>query len=335
LFFEEQLCNCQYSEINPIIHNTGSFTEEVIIEIEGADFIKLNSTNLTIVAGSSEQAKIEIWPPCDSKYKGELKVKAFFDKASAEDTMELGVIPIKDCYDLKIGVDRSISVDYWGKVVPVTVLHKGSKEAVYSLKFDSEEWISAYDDEFSLAPGETYSFSITASPDENVSVGNYGSTIEISTGNVVYQKKIKFNLREGNGIMGTIASFVSYQRYWFYLGFVLLVLLILLGFYTKERSRVWRIRKLIRNGIKDTKAKESSKKKADKKKSKKKDFKWLYWLTGIVLFAGIVAAVVVYKDYVLIAFGAILGFILEYIWYIIIGFLLLMAIIAIMARKEK
>ena len=190
-----------------------------------------------------------------------------------------------------------------------------------------------------MGPGEIYSFNIIASPD-NVSIGNYYADLNLNTGNVVYQKKLMLKIREGKTFFEKVSEFLYYWRYWFYTGIVVLILAIVLSFYLKEKARVWKIKKLIKNSIKKDREekKVAEKKKAAKKKSngkKKKSLKWLYYLITIIIIAAIVCLAVGYPDYCLLVLSYILSFIFEYIWYIIAGLLLAMIIISILNKIEK
>ena len=339
---QKSLPNCKYSEIEFDVQNTGKFDSDISLEIEAPDYVTLDSMKINIPKESSEKSKLKIWPDCDVKGTSDIKVKAFLENgnAYAEDIIELKIVPIAKAYSLKINSDKNIRMTNAGEIIPVEIIHNGIEEAVYVIELVGLSWIETDAVNFTLAPSDVYSFNIIASPD-NLSIGDYYADLNIKTDNVVYQKKLTFKIREGKSLSGEISDFLHYWRYWIYSGILILVILIVLIIYFKDKARIWRIKKLIRASIKkDEVKKKESKKKAEKtvkaKKSVKKkiNLNWLYYLITIVVIAGAVYAVVRYNCCTTVI-GYTLAFILDYIWYIVIGLLLLMVIISILNKLEK
>ena len=148
---------------------------------------------------------------------------------------------------------------------------------------------------------------------------------------------MKFKLRESESLFASFVGFVSYNRYWIYTGLVVLLLSVILLFFIRERARSWKIRRLINKAVKQEKQKDASQK--DEKKNvrkgkKKKGFKWLHILIGVFLITAVYLGFQ-YSDLLLRAAGYIQPLIVEYIWYIILGFFLLAVIIAILASVDK
>ncbi len=335
---EETICSCIDSDIIFNLQNTGSFTEEILIDIEGPEFFNLNEHSVDIGSGISREVKILASPGCSVKGKKDVKVMAYLEKGNEYDEgiMSIEVVPIDKCYDLKIDADASVDLGYEEMYFPVTVVHKGIKKANYEVEIDGEDWIKADTGEFSLAPGETYSFYVVAEP-INVSAGNYYANIDLKRDNVIYRKRMKFKLRESESLFASFVGFVSYNRYWIYTGLVVLLLSVILLFFIRERARSWKIRRLINKAVKQEKQKDASQK--DEKKNvrkgkKKKGFKWLHILIGVFLITAVYLGFQ-YSDLLLRAAGYIQPLIVEYIWYIILGFFLLAVIIAILASVDK
>ena len=332
---EEVVCNCEYSEIGFNVQNNGKYSENVLLDIESPDYISLVSGDIDIDSLGNIDSKLKVNPGCDIKGKDTVKIKAFLENgnAYAEDTFDLTIEPISKCYSLKINAPKSTRVNFEETKIPVKITHKGLKKADYSVSIVGLDWVSTDSENFTLSPGEVYSFNMVSSP-ENISTGDYYIDLNINADNVVYQKKIILKLREGKTIFGKLADFIFHWRYWIYTGIILLIVIIALSFYFKEKARVWKIKKLIRNSIKKDEEKKAAKK-TNKKNGKKKSFKWLFYLIWILILAAIVYLAVKYTEPLVMALSYLLAFTLEYIWYIIVGFLLLLVILMVLNKAEK
>jgi heme exporter protein D len=231
------------------------------------------------------------------------------------------------------------------KIVPVNIIHRGIKEADYSIKLEGENWLSVDASEFSLSPDERYVFNVVANPD-NASVGDYYANLNITLDNIVYQKSIKFKVREGKSVWEQIKEFFNYYKYWIFVAIVLLLVVLVLINYLNKKARVWRIKRMIKRTLKKEQNKKESKKKVEKKKAQKKSEKKetieAKGNSGVGFFGIIIALIVVaffvairFKDQALSYLSVAWVFLKGYYVYFIVGFVLLAVIILVLRRSEK
>lgn len=323
---EEKICGCTDSDIDFSVYNTGNYAEDVLIELEGPEFLELSESNVSIDSGRAKIIKLKAQPGCDFEGRTTAKVKAILknERQSDEASIDLEIIPIEHCYDIKIDTKETISLGYEVITVPISIFHEGMKKANYLIEVEGEDWIKADSRQFVLSPGETYSFNLIAEP-KNISAGNYYINLNVRADNVIFRRKLKFRLAQPKPFFGLIGNFMSYYRYWIYTGIAILVLIVIFSFYMKEKARVWKIRKLIKTA---TKEKPEKAKKEEKKKISRKWWLYILLAIGIILvftFAGFLISIASYIWY----------FIIAYIWYIFTGFLLLIIVIAIINSREK
>jgi hypothetical protein len=330
---EEEICNCVDSEISFAIANIGEYEEDIIMKLEGnGDFALLDNVT-TIRAGGSEEIKINASPGCDTRGRKDVKVKAWLENGNAydEDTLKVDIIPVEKCYDLKIEADSSAELVEGKTIVPVSVVHKGTKEGEYRIGLYGERWISVDADEFFLRPEERYSFNVVAEPgDRNLTEGSYYATVNMSVDDaVVYQTKIRFR-NVGEGDLSLFLNTLSYFRYWIYTAICILVLLFVFSRYTKEKARVWKIKTMIKKARKED-VKKAGKKGAKDVVIKEKGSKiWNYVLAAIVL----ISIILFYPGMFMGLVTDFAGFVMEYVVYIIIGFVVLLIVIFVMEKNN-
>ncbi|MBR9698941.1 hypothetical protein GOV09_00595, partial [Candidatus Woesearchaeota archaeon] len=254
--------------------------------------------------------------------------------AYAEDIKRLEVIPIESCYDVKMENSRTHRVLYETSIIPITLIHEGTKEAIYTVVKEGEEWISIDADQFTLKPGERFAFNVIAQPG-NVSEDNYYVNLKMQTSAVEYKKVLKLKLREDESFLHKTGDYISLNRYWIYSGILVLILVVILLTYLRNKAKVWKIRKLIYRARKEEVKKKAVKK--TKKAVKKKKREPTNW--KVIIIGGIIAVVLgllaTYTPYLTIFWGAIVSAAIEYGLYVIIGVLILIILLAILNKVEE
>jgi hypothetical protein len=71
---EEKVCGCEYSEVEFDVFNYGRYTEKILLEVEGPDFVNLSKSEVEIMTGESEKVKAKISSDCSEKSKSEVRV---------------------------------------------------------------------------------------------------------------------------------------------------------------------------------------------------------------------------------------------------------------------
>ena len=318
-----EICSCLASDIPLNITNTGSFKENVILNATGS-YASLLQNSLSINSGNSSSAFLRVNPPCD--FSGNTKVTLIADlgngKAHAAADIPIEVKPIEACYSLDINAQGPLSIGYGKNEIPIHILHKGSKAANYSVKIEAESWIRASTYSFRLSPGEQHSFLLLANPG-NASSGTYYANILVQSENVVYKKTIKLRLSDSPSFMDNLYNAVFYNRFWLISFAFVIILLVIAGFYAKEKIKVWKIRRLIKRTAK-TNGKVMIKNK-------------LLLALGIILLLAAVAAASYFAimQGVGSIFSFLLGFAAEYLWYMIAGFVILAIVLYFMNKAEK
>ncbi len=313
---EEIICDCSSNKIGFNVFNSGRFRERVNLEIEGPEFFRvINSTVLDADEGKDITINADL--SCGKRFEGKIKLKAYSEKAYSEAVIDVDTKEIGECYDVRVDA-ASTDISFERSMVPIMIEHQGFKGGNYTIDVSGPEWISFDTDHVMLNPGDTYSFDILALPD-NVSSGRYLIEINISTENVVYRKEAVLNLEEDTFGLGDL---LWHYRYYLIFGSIFVVLLIVLALFLREKARVWKIRRLIRkanNGKSNHKAKRSN------------------WRIIVIIISVLILGLVAYLFFseIVMILQYLLVFVLDYIWYIIIGFVLLLAAILILGKLEK
>jgi len=312
-------CSCQQTSFNLDVFNYGKYDEDVNVKVNGPDFMATGELQATVESDSNQALEVELFPGCNisGMYPIFLEASTTKGKSTVQYESIMSIKPIEECFNLDIKTISQTYLTYDGLELPVSVLHTGIKTAQYDVEIEGPEWISADIDEFILEPGQTHSFKLMAIP-ENSTEGEYYVVLKVKSDNVVYQKELVFNLGEGKPFSERIKSFISYNKYWIISAFVIIVLLILALMVVKGRARTWKIRQIIK---KDKKVK-------DKQPNSK------LWVLLVILLLILILVSFSNRAILFRIFTLSWNFFLQYIWYFIIGFLVLILLLAFTNEKE-
>ncbi len=331
----EPVCLNTEQEVAAQLSNIGLFEEEITLEIfQPKNILALRTPTLTLDAGESAEFFIDVPPSYNfsEQYWFQLRASVANNRTEALSSVGFDPISLDECYQVFIEAqDISVLVnESWD--IPFTIIHEGSKPTTYRIDAEADAGVHFDTINITLLPGERSSQLLSLST-HNLTSGNYPVRIRAAADSIAYQHTITLSIRDSPHFLQVFAQGLNYYRYWVYGGIVLAILVVLFAFIIRERVRSWKIKRLIMKTLKEEK-----KKKASKAAKKVKGQKPAISLLPIAIAALLIIVVVLLSLFSMRLWEVVLfvlSFILEYIWYIIVGFILLWVIISVLNRMEK
>jgi len=280
----EEICGCDEEVYRVMLTNEGSYEDTFDLRLDIPKWINSSLVNgsIKLFDGQEKEIKLGANPSCEEKGTFNIDVEAVSEKSNVvfKDGLEVKVLPQKECYNTVIGVD-DVSIDYFGRNIPITLKNKGAKDMGYSLTAEGVSWYSLSQTNFSIDSGGEKTVNLALYPGENVVEGDYNIDIKAIGAGREFTKSIEVKLRSKGGGFGKLGFYLNYFRYYIILGFVLLVAILLLMVLIKKRMKE-------RPKVEKKEVKKVVKKKAEEKKVvEKKVIKvkpWVKWLLSFVVY---------------------------------------------------
>ncbi len=283
-----EICGCDKETYTVILTNEGTYTDTFTLSLNMPEWINSTLENETIklAGGQKREIILEASPGCEEKGVFIVNVGVISEKSEAvlEGSLELTVLPQKECYDTVITAD-DVSIDYFGRNIPVIIKNKGAKDATYSLSVEGVDWYSLSQTDFSLKQNEEKTINLALYPDEGVVEGNYNIDIMAKIGDQEFTKSITVKLKSKGVIFEKIRFYLNYFRYYIGAGVVLLIIILLLVVFVKKRVKRKVKEKLLSPMVR---AKLKPEEKVEVKevvvKKAKKLSPWVKWLLFFILY---------------------------------------------------
>ena len=335
----EEICGCDEAVYSVILTNNGKFDDVFNLDFDVPEWVDLTLINSSIKLSDGQKKEIKLLanPGCEEKGVFNIDIEAVSEKSNVvlKDSLELKVLSQKECYNTVMDAP-DVSIDYFGRNIPITLKNKGAKEMSYSLSAEGVLWYSLSQANFSLDSGGEKTINLALSPDESVAPGDYTIDLKARTAGGEFTESILVKLRRKGVVLGKFGFYLNYFRYYIVLGFVLLVVILLLSVLIKKRMKG---RSKIEKAVKGAKIDRGDEKKVsekgvvEKKESKKVSekkienkgivkktiwikprIKWLLSFAVYIIFLGLlVYSTFRYRSYYEKALNFISGLFVKYI----------------------
>ena len=320
---EVNVCACSENEIPFTIQNRGSFDESVQLSVSGYN-ATLSRQTLAVRALNESQASLRINPSCEERGSKQLSIDAELQSGKASDSQDitLNVISKDKCYEVALKPQGSLTIS-GDASIPLSIAHTGDVQGQYEVEVSGPSWVRLDSaSSFNLMPGEEQLIEIIASPAENETQGNYEVMIIVETQGLAYETPLTIKLR---GEQSDLSSVLYTYRYWIISVLVLLVLLVLLGFFAKAQFERAKVKSII---------KKTKKEQQQKPQKKETSFDLKRMIVLVVVFALIVAGII-FAPRLQSLFPMVGSFFQVYGGYIVAGFVILGLIIFVLKQVEK
>jgi len=284
---KDEICGCDKEIYSLVLDNKGTYTDTFTLSLDIPEWVNstLDNNTFELYDGQKREIKLEAGPDCEEKGVFNIYAEAISNKTKAalRAELELTVLPQQECYNTIIIAD-DLSIDYFGKNVPITIENKGIKDMAYSMSVEGVDWYSLSQTDFSLKPNNEKTINLALYPDENIVEGNYNIDIKAKSDEREFTKSITVKLRSKGTFFEKIKSYLIYFRYYIGLGVFILVIVLLLMVLVRKRVK----RKKVKEEPEVEKRKEKVEKevkKAEKKIIVKKAKKIAPWAKGLLFFS--------------------------------------------------
>ncbi|MBW2980932.1 hypothetical protein KY360_05950 [Candidatus Woesearchaeota archaeon] len=326
---EATVAGCELSAHELNIKNKGSYDNTFNLYLEAPGWVSLDYNAQEINAGSSSTATLNIDAPCDTKGTETVVISANsqeHENIKDAKTLALEVIPQGRFYHAIIDAPKQTNIRYDAKELPIKVTNNGFKEITYSLSLTAPEWVDIEPKTITLKPKETAYPKLVFNINEEVEENDYTATITAAVGAVAYSKDVGLRLKN-EFFSQKIAAWLNYYLYYLIAGFVLLIVLVLVGILVKGKFGRKKTKKpRITASIKSRKKVSKPTGKLELLNKLKSVDKYVYIAATAVIILGAIAYLI--RE-------VLSGFLSIYIWYIIAGLVILAVILGILITLDK
>jgi uncharacterized membrane protein len=182
-----------------------------------------------ILGGNKETiSKLTLNPKSISGvYNVEVKGSVLNHDIEASDKIKVNIVPKEECYKAEIDLKKKITNHYTEEYYNIDVVNKGLKEASYDIVLEGPSWASIDPDFVELNPGQKGNVNLYINPNENIEEGDYKATLKVEFDNITYSEEIDITLKQENKVIKAIKNFLKYFQYYIYLGFAVLILILI------------------------------------------------------------------------------------------------------------
>jgi hypothetical protein len=278
------VCGGEEKTYDVAVENTGTIGRNVIIDVEGPEWVSLNNGSFYLRTGSEKVLKLRARPGNDISGNFLAEVFSVSDNESSlklSDGIDISVVSSKACYGIKIDLKAVINNFYSKEFISARIENNGIRSANYSLNIDGPSWIEVRPRSLQLDPGKIWNANIEVNPDQGVEEGVFDSKLNLESNGQVYSSAFKINVKGENDFVKKAKAAFRLYRYYIYVLLVVLVLIFLFNkpirkFVIKSRKRYEKYKeKRERRAAarSERKARESQKSKQEKQKEAKKSEK--------------------------------------------------------------
>jgi len=347
---KDEICGCDKKIYTLLLNNTGDYTDTFVLTLEMPEWINSDLVNDTIILENGQQKEVifDVNVSCDEKGIFDVNAKALSEKTKAikEANLELDVLAQKECYNTVISAN-DVTIDYFGKNIPLVIRNKGAKDAKYTLSIEGIDWYTLSQNTFTIRKNEEKTVNLALHPGENVLVGKYSVDIKAESDSQEFKKLITIKLKSEMGIFEKIKFYLNYYKYYIGVGVILLIVVLLVLILIKKMRGVSERFEEEEKVVEEEKKLEL-KKDVEELKKTKEGTKWLSPIVFYVISIGLVSLLIYstfkYKTY----YEKILNILSElfakyvvpygsYLKYVIAGicFLIVLVLIVDLFRKKQ
>ena len=213
----DTLCNSLENSYNINVVNTGEFSKEYFLELNGPEWASLDKRSLSLEAGEDEQVVLIVSPGFNvpsGTYDLEVIAKAKdSSQVASSDVIELTTVSREECYMVLLGVeDDSVNLNYdTTATIPVVVENIGSDTATYEMGIGgtAANFVYLNPTVVSLGPSKSEVVYLYIAPTGDVLPGKYDVSISARLGDstILSTESISITVNEGES-----TPFVEYEE---------------------------------------------------------------------------------------------------------------------------
>jgi uncharacterized membrane protein len=203
----DTLCNSLSNSYNINVVNTGEFSKEYFLELNGPEWASLNERSLSLGAGEEGQVVLNVNPGFSvpsGDYTVEVVAKAKdSSQVASSDIIELTTVTREECYMVLLGVeDNNVGLNYdTTTTVPIVVENIGSDTATYELGVSgtAANFVYLNPTVVSLEPSKSELVYLYIAPTGDVLPGKYEISISarLEDSTILATESVDINVNEG------------------------------------------------------------------------------------------------------------------------------------------
>ena len=337
---QDKICRSLSNNYDIILRNTGEFTEQYKLSLEGVSWADLDKDLLTLNKQEEASINLNVYPGKDTEtkdYQINIKAESIESQIQTQDTINLQIISEIDCYKPLIQIERpevNLNPDSTA-TIPITIENKGSEIATYNLEISgtATSFTQLNPSTITIQPQKAEFVYLYIAPSSTIKDGSYTLTVSArlkDSGilnsdevNINIGKQFKVPIVEKDKLkLDKVTNFL--KKYFLpIIIIIVLILLSILGFKSGLFSSLF-------SEDKETKKEKPIKKETPIKKEEKIKEEYItdYWkiIRYIIILILIIAAIILIIKY--------FSFISPYRWYILVGIIILVVFLLILKIKS-
>ena len=258
----EAVISCKDKTYAIVLDNTGTVSQTYTINVSGASFASIASTNVAVGAGNKTSIDLDFAPLCNQTGNYTINVDITLDSMEGFDTasvVSLSVVSLEEGHQPQIVGKTTLRAKNGTKMHTLVLKNIGVEETTYTLELVAPpSWIMMAESQHTLGVFEEVNFTVVTEP-VNLSDGTYPVQLLIKADdNVNYTEQITVKLQK-KSIVEVVKEYFR-ANLWLLLLLLLILLLLLMLVKIGPKIKERHLRKVAQQRKEERKDKKSSRK---------------------------------------------------------------------------